>query len=274
MTSPQTKPYAIGLALSGGGAKGFAHAGALKALEEFGIYPDIISGTSAGAIVGSLYADGCTPHEIIELFNNTSFYKFASFARSKTGLFKIDNFRKAMNQKLKAKTFEELNVPLYVNATDMFHGKNVFFSSGSLLDKVIASCSIPIIFEPVLIDGVHYSDGGLLCNFPVEVLRKKCKYLIGVNVGLVDIEHEEQLNLLDIIQRTYFFIRSASVLKGREQCDLLIEPPSIDKYGMFDAVKNEEIFQLGYQAALAILNEQKEKVKEMQAVSLSCRKTR
>ena len=79
---------------------------------------------------------------------------------------------------------------------------------------------------------------------------------------------------MDIIQRTYFFIRSASVLKGREQCDLLIEPPSIDKYGMFDAVKNEEIFQLGYQAALAILNEQKEKVKEMQAVSLSCRKTR
>ena len=103
MTSSQTKPYAIGLALSGGGAKGFAHAGALKALEEFGIYPDIISGTSAGAIVGSLYADGCTPHEIIELFNNTSFYKFASFARSKTGLFKIDNFRKAMNQNLKLK---------------------------------------------------------------------------------------------------------------------------------------------------------------------------
>ncbi|MCK9300728.1 MAG: patatin-like phospholipase family protein [Bacteroidales bacterium] len=266
MKSLQKKQYAVGLALSGGGAKGFAHAGAIKALEEFHIYPDLISGTSAGAIVGSLYADGCNPHEIIELFNHTSFYKFASFARSKSGLFKIDNFRKAMEQKLKAKTFEELNIPLYVNATDMFHGKNVFFSSGSLLDKVIASCSIPIIFEPVLIDGIHYSDGGLLCNFPVEVLRKQCQYLIGVNVSPVDIDHEEQLNLLDIIQRTYFFIRKSNVINSREQCDLLIEPPSIDKYGMFDAVKNEEIFQLGYQAALAILNAQPEIVKEMQAL--------
>ncbi|MFA6588963.1 MAG: patatin-like phospholipase family protein, partial [Bacteroidales bacterium] len=99
MKSLQKKQYAVGLALSGGGAKGFAHAGAIKALEEYGIYPDIISGTSAGAIVGSLYADGCNPHEIIELFNHTSFYKFASFARSKSGLFKIDNFRKAMEQK-------------------------------------------------------------------------------------------------------------------------------------------------------------------------------
>ncbi|MDD4430780.1 MAG: patatin-like phospholipase family protein [Bacteroidales bacterium] len=269
MESLQTKQYAVGLALSGGGAKGFAHAGAIKALEEYGIYPDIISGTSAGAIVGSLYADACNPHEIIELFNNTSFYKFASFARSKSGLFKIDNFRKAMEQKLKAKTFEELKIPLYVNATDMFHGKNVFFNSGSLLDKVIASCSIPIIFEPVLIDGIHYSDGGLLCNFPVEVLRKQCKYLIGVNVSPVDIDHEEQLNLLDIIQRTYFFIRKSNVINSREQCDLLIEPPSIDKYGMFDAEKNEEIFQLGYQAAIAVLNAQAEKVEEMQAFSLS-----
>lgn len=272
MKSLQTPRYTVGLALSGGGAKGFAHAGAIKALEEYGIYPDIISGTSAGAIVGSLYADGCNPHEIIELFNNTSFYKFASFARSKSGLFKIDNFRKAMEKKLKSKTFEELNIPLYVNATDMFHGKNVFFNSGSLLDKVIASCSIPIIFEPVLIDGIHYADGGLLCNFPVEILRKQCKYLIGVNVGPVEIDHEEQLNLLDIIQRTYFFIRKANVLNVREQCDLLIEPQEIDKYGMFDAVRNEEIFQLGYQTALAILNAQEEKIKEMQSLSFSHRK--
>lgn len=266
MQALHKKKYSIGLALSGGGAKGFAHAGVIKALEEYGIHPTVIAGTSAGAIVGSLYADGCKPHEIIELFNNTSFYKFASFARSKSGLFKIDHFRKAMAQKLKVSTFEELKIPLYVNATNMEQGKNVFFHSGTLLDKVIASCSIPILFEPVLIEGAHYSDGGLLCNFPVEVLRQQCDFLIGVNVGPVDIEQEEQLNLLDIIQRTYFFIRKANVLNVREQCDILIEPPSIDKYGMFDAVKNEEIFQLGYRAAMDTLLEQADKVKEIQTL--------
>lgn len=269
MTSLPSQQFKIGLALSGGGAKGFAHAGAIKALEEQQIYPDIISGTSAGAIVGSLYADGFNPHEIIELFNHTSFYKFASFARSKTGLFKIDNFRKAMEEKLKAKRFEELSIPLYVNATDMIHGKNVYFSSGSLLDKVIASCSLPIIFEPVLIDGIHYSDGGLLCNFPVEILRHRCKYLIGINVGPVDVDPEEHLNLMDIVQRTYFFIRRASVLNVREQCDLLIEPPSIDKYGMFDAEKNEEIFELGYQAAMNMIKSKPEIVNNLRAISRS-----
>ena len=246
--------YRVGLALSGGGAKGFAHAGVIQALEEHGIRPDVIAGTSAGSIVGALYADGCTPTEIIDLFDKTSFSKFASLSRSRTGLFKIDNFKKSLKSKLKAKTFEELRIPTYINATDMVHGKNVFFNSGPLLDVIIASCSVPIIFEPIELDGIHYSDGGLICNFPVEILRHQCEYVIGVNVGPLDVNEKEQLTLLDMAQRTYFFMRKANVLSVKDSCDLLIEPPKIDKYGMFDAEKNHEIFSLGYDAAINVLN--------------------
>lgn len=259
--------YNIGLALSGGGAKGFAHAGVLQALEEHHIFPDIIAGTSAGAIVGSLYADGCSPIEIIELFNNTTFRTFTTPARSRLGLFKINQLHRALEKKLRAKTFEELRIPLIVNATDMQHGKNVFFNSGSLIDKIIASCSVPIVFEPTQIDGTYYSDGGLICNFPVEAIRGSCQYLIGVNVGPVDVEADEKLNLFDIIQRTIYFIRKSSVLNVLKECDLLIEPVSIDKYGMFDAEKNVEIFELGYRAAKSVLDKHPDLVNCLQLCS-------
>jgi NTE family protein len=246
--------YKVGLALSGGGAKGFAHAGVIKALEERGIRPDVMAGTSAGAIVGALYADGCTPEEIIELFNKASFGQFATFSRSTSGLFRIDNFKKALKNRLKARNFEDLKIPTYINATDMIHGRNVFFNSGPLLDVIIASCSVPIIFHPVEIDGIPYSDGGLICNFPVEILRHQCEYLIGVNVGPMELPEKEKLTLLDVAQRTYFFIRKANVLNVKDQCDLLIEPTNIDRYGMFDAESNREIFNYGYQAAVDVLD--------------------
>lgn len=248
--------FKIGLALSGGGAKGFAHAGVIQALEERGIRPDVIAGTSAGSIVGSLYADGYSPEEIIDFFNKTSFSKFATLTRLKGGLFRIDNLKGALKLKFRAVNFEDLKIPMYINATDMQHGKNVFFNSGPLLDVVIASCSVPIIFEPEVIDHVPYSDGGLICNFPVEILRDQCEYVIGVNVGPVEVDEKEKLTILDIAQRTYSFIRKANVLSVKDSCDLLIEPPFIDKYGMFDAEKNGEIFQLGYNAAIGILDRQ------------------
>ncbi|MCE7700210.1 MAG: patatin-like phospholipase family protein [Methanobacterium paludis] len=247
--------YKIGLVLSGGGAKGFAHAGVIQALEERGIRPDVIAGTSAGAIVGSLYADGYSPEEIITFFNKTSFSKFATLTRLKGGFFRIDNFKRALKSKLRAVNFEDLKIPMYINATDMIHGKNVFFNSGPLLDVVIASCSVPIVFEPEEIDHVPYSDGGLICNFPVEILRNQCEYVIGVNVGPIDVDEKEKLTILDIAQRTYYFMRKANVLSVKDECDLLIEPPSIDKYGMFDSEKNHEIFQFGYNAAVRIMDQ-------------------
>lgn len=253
MARTPEKTYRIGLALSGGGAKGFAHAGVLKALEAYGIVPDIIAGTSAGAIVGALYADGFSPEEVLRFFDSASFSRFAKLTHRKGGLFRIDEFKKALKEALRAQTFEELRLPLYINATDMHHARNVYFSQGPLLDVIIASCSLPILFEPIVLDDVAYCDGGIIRNFPVDILRHQCTYVIGVNLGAMDMEEKSSLSLIDVAQRTYSIMRKANVLTAKEDCDILIEPDDLDHFGLFDAENSKKIYQAGYDEAMRVL---------------------
>ncbi len=160
--------YNIGLVLSGGGARGFAHLGLMQALNEAGIFPDVISGTSAGALAGVLYADGYTPREILHLMNTGSRLDFMRPALPREGLLQIGGIIKILKSCLRAKTFEELKIPLYVTATDLNNGRAEYFSSGILLDPVIASASIPVLFQPVMINDIYYVDGGVLDNLPVK----------------------------------------------------------------------------------------------------------
>ena len=155
----EVRPYRVGLTLSGGGAKGFAHVGALKAMEELGIRPDIISGTSAGAVIAVLYADGYSPDEILDLFSGLSFNDLAEITLPRSCFFKIDRFKHFLQKSLRAVNIEDLSIPVVVTATDLDHGKYVAWRSGEIAERVTASCSIPIIFPPVLIDGTHYVDG-------------------------------------------------------------------------------------------------------------------
>ena len=150
----RSKPYRTGIALSGGGIKGLCHAGVLKALEEVGIKPDIISGVSAGAIVGALYADGYTPDEIATLFEDISFRQMTKFRIPDGGLFRIDAFEEFMLKNLRAKTFEALKIPLRIVATNLDKGTSVVFDKGNLINPIIASCSVPVLFTPKKIDGV------------------------------------------------------------------------------------------------------------------------
>jgi NTE family protein len=169
------KKYQIGLVLSGGGTRGFAHLGVMQALNEAGIYPDVISGTSAGALAGVLYADGHTPKEIQKIMNSGSRLDFIRPTLPREGLLQIGGVIKILKNCLHAKTFEELKIPLYVSATDLNNGKSVYFSKGDLLDPVIASASIPVLFQPVIINNICYVDGGVLDNLPVRPIENKCK---------------------------------------------------------------------------------------------------
>lgn len=250
--------YRIGLALSGGGAKGFAHLGVFKALKEFGLKPDIISGTSAGAIAGALYADGYEPEEIVELFVGQEFKQFAEIQMPKAGIFSLSGFRKFLKKHLKAKTFEELNMPLYVVATDLDDGLSVTFSEGQLIEPILASCSIPIIFNPVVINGVHYVDGGLFRNFPVTNIRDLCDTVIGVNVAPL-VQKKYNQTLLHIAERSYHYMFRANALVDRKLCDILIETDEVANFKVFDLVNMREIFDLGYQVATAVLTKEKNK---------------
>ena len=176
----------MGYALSGGGAKGFAHLGALKVLEKCEIKPDIIAGTSAGSLAGVFYADGYHPEEIGELFKKKEFREFVELSIPKAGFLKSTGLHGFLKKNLRANSFEELKIPFYAVATDWNRACTVVFSNGDdLIDAVVASCSVPVVFNPQYIHGNPYVDGGLLKNFPVSVIRKKCKYVIGLNVSLM-----------------------------------------------------------------------------------------
>src|SRR5450759_2588645 len=146
------KKYKIGIVLSGGGARGFAHLGVLQALNDTGIFPDIVSGTSAGALAGVLYCDGYTPKEILKIMNTHSRFDFMRPAMPHDGLLQISGIAKILENNLNARTFQELKIPLFVTATDLNNGKAVYFNEGPLLNPVIASSSIPVLFKTVIIN--------------------------------------------------------------------------------------------------------------------------
>lgn len=243
------KPYKLGLALSGGGAKGFAHIGVFRLLEECGLRPDVIVGTSVGSLMGALFADGYTAHEIKELFTGREFSEFAQLQLPKSGLFDSKRFKYFLKRHLRAKTFEELRIPLIVMATDLDNGESHEFRSGSIVDAVTASCSIPIIFSPVVINGVHYVDGGLFHNFPVSIIRDVCERVIGVNVSPL-VPQKYKQTLYHIAERSYHYMFRANTLEDREMCDVLIEAEEFGLYKTFDIENVEQISNIGYSAAV------------------------
>lgn len=257
----ETRPYRLGFALSGGGARGFAHVGVLRAFEERGIKPDIMVGTSAGAIVAALYADGYTPQHIIKLFSELNVRELVDVTLPRNSLLKIDKFMHFLESKLHAKSIEELKIPTLITATDFDHGKSVAFDKGNLALCVAASCSIPIVFAPIEIDGVHYVDGGVLRNLPATHLRDICDVVIGINVSPMHHEQYEQ-NLLSITERAYNFLSCGNVFPDIAKCDIIIECENISDYKVFDLNEQQQIEQLGYQKACEVLDnltpEQKE----------------
>lgn len=243
------KLHKLGLALSGGGSKGFAHVGVFKLLEECALMPDVISGTSVGALMGVLFADGYSASEIKEMFIDREFSEFAEFQVPKAGFFNSKRFRYFLKRQLRAKTFEELKIPLVVIATDLDHGISQEFRTGPLVDAVTASCSIPIIFSPVVINGIHYVDGGLFRNFPVSTIRNECEKVIGVNVSPL-IPQKYKQTILHIAERSYHYMFRANTLEDRELCDVLIEAEKFGLYKTFDLDNVEMICNAGYEAAV------------------------
>lgn len=242
----QTRPYKTGIALSGGGARGFAHAGALKALEEAGIKIDIIAGVSAGAVVSVLYSGGVRPDDMIHLFDNTGFTHLVDFRLGGGGLFNIDKFmRRVMRAIAPHKNLEDLKIPVYVCATDLNTAKTVTFDSGAISPRVCASCSIPIIFKPVEIDGNYYVDGGVLQNLPARVIRDKCETLIGINVSPIS-PYKTAGSLIDVAVRSYNLMAKANQQLDMDVCDMVVETHEISQYRVFNLKEIQQVFNAGY----------------------------
>ena len=248
------KQYKTGLVLSGGGARGFAHLGVIQALNDTGIFPDVISGTSAGAIIGVLYADGHNPKEIMKLLNSGSRLDFMRPALPREGLLQINGIIKILKTSLRAKNFKELIIPLFVSATDLNNGKAVYFSEGDLLDPVIASASIPVLFQPVKIADISYVDGGVLDNLPLRPIENKCNILIGSFVNPVGYM-EKISGLINIAERTFMLSMSKEIIEKAKRFDLFIAPLELRNFKILDTEKAEELFTIGYNATKEKLNE-------------------
>jgi NTE family protein len=250
----EMKKYKAGLVLSGGGARGFAHLGVLKALNDAGIYPDVIAGTSAGALVGVMYADGYTPDEILKIMNSTSRLHYIRPTVPREGLLQISGIERILKENLRAKKFEDLKMPLYVTATDLNNGIAVYFSSGELLKPVIASASIPVLFNPVIINKIHYVDGGVLDNLPIKPVEGKCKIMIGSFVNPTGYE-KTVTSLVQIAERTFMLNMSKELDLKENKFDVFIAPPELKNYKILDPEKAIEVFDIGYRATKSKLED-------------------
>ncbi len=245
MSNKPTKPYKIGVALSGGGARGFAHVGALRALEEFGIKPDIIAGVSAGSIVGALYASGMHYGKIISLFDNIKFNDLCEPNVPIKGLFSLNKLGNFLKKHLTINKIEDLEIPLIICATNLDKSVPVAFDSGEIIERVIASCSIPIVFNPIKINGTYYVDGGVLRNLPAWALREKCKIVIGINCSPL-MTNNFNYSILDIAQRSFELMACNTSTKDAELCDILIEITDVANHKVFDLKKINDVYNCGY----------------------------
>ncbi len=245
-TQQTARSFRLGVALSGGGARGFAHAGALAAIEEAGHRPDVIAGVSAGSIVAALYAAGVSPLKFTKLFAGRNFSDFAKFKPKGGGIFSMVPLMEFLITNLgKYHNIEDLPLPIYLGATDFDHGVPVVFDHGPIAIRVIASCCIPIAFKPVKIGDTHYVDGGVLRNHPAWIIRDKCDFLIGVNVSPLARKAKAD-SLFSVAMRTYNLMAKANQYNDMALCDLNVEPAGITHYNTFDLRYINNVYMSGY----------------------------
>lgn len=244
----------IGLVLSGGGARGIAHIGVIKALEEHDIFVTDISGTSSGAIVGALYARGYSWGDILAFFKALPIFHFKRYARNKPGFIDSSKFYKDFKDFFPKDNFNVLEKKLFVLATNLLEGSSRIFFEGELIKPILASASFPGVFTPVIIDNKAYIDGGILNNFPVEPLIKICDRIIGVYVNpLESINTNDLKHSYQVINRAYDISFENQCRSKFSQCDLIISPKKLKDYGVFDLRTIDAIFNIGYEAAKKLI---------------------
>ena len=242
------RPYKIGLALSGGGARGFAHLGALYALEELGIRPDIVAGVSAGSIAATLYGSGLKPMEIMRCFMKARFWDFCEINMPSAGFFTMNGFQEFMKENLLVKRLDDCPTPTVVCATDLDHCVPVQWRQGTIAPRVMASCCMPVVFKPIVIDGVHYVDGGVLHNVPAWAIRNETSHLIGINVSPQTKPQRTSGNIIDVASRSFHLMSRNNAENDIKLCDTIVSVDSIADMGVFTLKEKERMFKSGYYA--------------------------
>jgi NTE family protein len=222
---PPSKAPAIGLALGGGFARGIAHVGVLKVLEEEGIPIRVVTGTSVGALIGASYCSGLCASELEEVARSVRFTTFARWTLSRYGFASNDRMVTFLTRTLRVRTFEELRIPLGVTATDFNTGDGVVFHSGPIIDPVRASCAYPGMFLPVNIRGRWLVDGMLSHPVPTRPLREMgAERVLAVHLKGQWSKDGAPRHLFDVIGQSFAIAQDKMSDVWRGAADLVIEP--------------------------------------------------
>mgnify|MGYP001627440587 CR=1 FL=1 len=239
------------ISLSGGGARGIVHAGVLKAFGEAGLIPDEVAGASMGSIVGALYCAGVSPDDMLMAIKLPDFFSISHWLGLKGGIGSLKVLEEQLNKFIPHNSFEKLNIPLVVSVTNLNTGRNELIRGGNLAKAVMASSSIPIIFEPVKIGRYQYVDGGLTLNMPVTCLKKKGRFIVGVNSNHTSATDTNFKTMRQVGERCLFIAVQNTLRDQMPDCHLLIDPPEARNFGTFEFDKAQEIFDIGYSAGQA-----------------------
>jgi NTE family protein len=249
----------IALVLGGGAARGFAHVGVIKALEAQGITPDIIVGTSAGSVVGALYAAGYNGFQLQQLSMQMDEGQVSDWSMPNRGVIKGDALQDFINNAVKYRTLEKMKKTLAVVATDLRSGEMIVFRSGNTGMAVRASSSVPGIFQPVAINGKEYVDGGLVSPVPVRVARSLgADFVIAVDISDKPLNNKTESSV-EIMLQTFNIMGQSISRNELPEADIVIRPdtPGISATDFKD--KHMAVLQ-GEKAVAAILPELKEKL--------------
>lgn len=238
----------IGLVLSGGGARGVAHLGIIKALEEQGIVISRVSGSSAGALAGAFYCAGYAPEEICAIIEKTNFMMALRPAFNWRSLLNLERGYFELLKYFPEDSFEALKKPLHVTTTDINRGTIKVYKKGRLIKPVLASCSIPVVFDPIQIGNRTLVDGGILDNLPIKPIRKECDKVIALHCNPLDGDYRPG-NWRDVMERSMMMTMTQYAHSKKKNCDLFLEPPGLSVYKVFDFKKAREIFDFGYEYA-------------------------
>ena len=271
------KKVKIGLALGGGGARGFAHLGVLKAFEENNISFDYVAGTSAGSLVGALHCAGLTYQQIYDIAKDLKKKDIKPgtfmFVPSKT-----EGLQKVIISAIGDISFQELKKPFAAVAVDLISADEIIITHGSVAKAVAGSCAVPGVFVPVEFEHMHLADGGLQNTIPADVPRLyDCDYVVAVDVNSTRGEGTDSLKMIDVLPATIRILMKSNAVKGYLNADVIIQP-NLKRFKSTKMDGFEEMIDEGYKAAMdkmpEILNIISKKRKERFVVNSESIKTR
>ena len=236
----QQKHPVVALVLGSGGARGYAHIGAIQALEQNGIHPDFIVGTSAGSVVGALYASGKTPNAIRQIALDMKVQDVRGFKLNKQGFLDGEKIEDFVNKQIHHTPLQNMKIPLYVVATELKTGKKTIFNYGNTGQAVRASVAIPSMFVPTLINQKEYVDGGLVSPVPADVAKSLgADIVIAVDI-LAQPQYTETTNMWGMFNQNINIMQHQMSQVELQQADVIIRPDIREKAHIFE-VKERNI---------------------------------